>query len=494
MPTPTAIAREAERSIATAGAESIDVLIFLDHVLRRAAAHLTRRNEQVPELAAVEITPTEIILHLRTPAEAPQPWSTSHDRHTWSLNRTTELDAVGPDPIDDPSPWPLLVTIGSTIGGSVWLLNLEGQAISVTGDAHKAKDFARYVAAEILCNPWSRHTTLDLLGIGGELAQIDPERTSCPDDFAGVASEAVATAVNTVTRLDMTGDRDAPTARAASTDPDAWDSRLVIAAVAVGIDELGQFEKLVASHGARTGSALLVTNHRADHGTEIVVDAIGRLTAPAMDLRLDGVGMTASEAAGCATLLTYFDATVDEPAPDLEGDDPWDDLMTTTGALRDEYRIREVTKATSDTIEGLAEQLDLDPEKLARTVREYNEACQGGDYNPSILDGVGTRGITPPKSHWALPINEPPYEAYVCTTGITFTFGGLQINTSGEVQDMTDQSIPGLYAAGELVGGLFYENYPGGTGLMSGSVFGKLAGESAAAYVGASSGNVQKVS
>ncbi|MCK5891703.1 LysM peptidoglycan-binding domain-containing protein [Aeromicrobium sp.] len=339
MPTPTAIAREAERSIATAGAESIDVLIFLDHVLRRAAAHLTRRNEQVPELAAVEITPTEIILHLRTPAEAPQPWSTSHDRHTWSLNRTTELDAVGPDPIDDPSPWPLLVTIGSTIGGSVWLLNLEGQAISVTGDAHKAKDFARYVAAEILCNPWSRHTTLDLLGIGGELAQIDPERTSCPDDFAGVASEAVATAVNTVTRLDMTGDRDAPTARAASTDPDAWDSRLVIAAVAVGIDELGQFEKLVASHGARTGSALLVTNHRADHGTEIVVDAIGRLTAPAMDLRLDGVGMTASEAAGCATLLTYFDATVDEPAPDLEGDDPWDDLMTTTGALRDEYRI-----------------------------------------------------------------------------------------------------------------------------------------------------------
>ena len=162
--------------------------------------------------------------------------------------------------------------------------------------------------------------------------------------------------------------------------------------------------------------------------------------------------------------------------------------------LRDEYRIREVTKATSDTIEGLAEQLDLDPEKLARTVREYNEACQGGDYNPSILDGVGTRGITPPKSHWALPINEPPYEAYVCTTGITFTFGGLQINTSGEVQDMTDQSIPGLYAAGELVGGLFYENYPGGTGLMSGSVFGKLAGESAAAYVGASSGNVQKVS
>lgn len=154
--------------------------------------------------------------------------------------------------------------------------------------------------------------------------------------------------------------------------------------------------------------------------------------------------------------------------------------------LRDEYRIKEVTKAVSDTIEGLAEQLDLDPEKLAKTVREYNAACQGGDYNPSVLDGVTTKGLSPNKTNWALPINQAPYEAYVCTTGITFTFGGLQINTKGEVQDMTDQSIPGLYAAGELVGGLFYENYPGGTGLMSGSVFGKLAGESAASYVGAS--------
>ena len=50
------------------------------------------------------------------------------------------------------------------------------------------------------------------------------------------------------------------------------------------------------------------------------------------------------------------------------------------------------------------------------------------------------------------------------------------------MQDLSDRSIPGLYAAGELVGGLFVENYPGGSGLMAGTVFGKLAGESAAAY------------
>jgi tricarballylate dehydrogenase len=157
----------------------------------------------------------------------------------------------------------------------------------------------------------------------------------------------------------------------------------------------------------------------------------------------------------------------------------------TVAMLRDEYRIKQVTKVESDTIAGLAEQLELDPVELEKTVSEYNAACGPEPYNPAILDGKAARGISPPKSNWALPINKPPYVAFVTTTGITFTFGGLQINTSGEVQDMTDQSIPGLYAAGELVGGLFYENYPGGTGLMSGSVFGKLAGESAAAYVGA---------
>ena len=154
----------------------------------------------------------------------------------------------------------------------------------------------------------------------------------------------------------------------------------------------------------------------------------------------------------------------------------------TVGQLREEYRIKQVTKAEASTIADLAVQLEIDPARLEETIKRYNAACGSQPFNPAVLDGKCTTGITPPKSNWALPIDEPPYVAYVTTTGITFTFGGLKINTLGEVQDMTDQSLPGLYAAGELVGGLFYENYPGGTGLMSGSVFGKLAGESASAY------------
>ena len=154
----------------------------------------------------------------------------------------------------------------------------------------------------------------------------------------------------------------------------------------------------------------------------------------------------------------------------------------TVDMLRDEYRIRQVTMEEADTIEELAVKLELDPEKLKETVDVYNAACQTGDYNPAVLDGVRTTGLSPNKTNWALPINKPPYVAYVTTTGITFTFGGLKIDDHNEVQDFDNRSIPGLYAADELVGGLFYENYPGGSGLMSGSVFGKRAGACAAEY------------
>ena len=151
--------------------------------------------------------------------------------------------------------------------------------------------------------------------------------------------------------------------------------------------------------------------------------------------------------------------------------------------LREEYRIRQVTKGEANTIEELAEQLDIDVPGLVRTVKAFNAACRPGDFNPATLDGKSTAGITPPKSNWALPIDTPPYVGFAVTCGITFTFGGLKVNTRAEVLDTADQPIPGLYAAGELVGGLFYHNYAGGSGLMSGSVFGKTAGDSAAAHV-----------
>ncbi len=153
----------------------------------------------------------------------------------------------------------------------------------------------------------------------------------------------------------------------------------------------------------------------------------------------------------------------------------------TVPLLREEYRIREITKAEAATVEELAKKLEVNPEGLAQTVRDFNAAVMDQvPFNPAVLDGRGTRGITPPKSNWAQRLDTPPYVGFGVTCGITFTFGGLRVDTRGQVLDTWDRPMPGLYAAGELVGGLFYHNYPGGTGLMSGAVFGKTAGDSAA--------------
>ncbi len=159
----------------------------------------------------------------------------------------------------------------------------------------------------------------------------------------------------------------------------------------------------------------------------------------------------------------------------------------TVHRLRDEYRIKEATKAEADSIPELAANLGIDVGGLVRTIEAYNAACREGHYDPSKLDGLGTVGIEPPKSNWALPFNQPPYVGYAVTCGITFTFGGLRIDAkSAQVLDTEDTPIPGLYAAGELVGGLFWHNYPGGTGLMAGAVFGRAAGTSAGKAVSGS--------
>jgi len=149
--------------------------------------------------------------------------------------------------------------------------------------------------------------------------------------------------------------------------------------------------------------------------------------------------------------------------------------------LRDEYRIKRVTKVRADSLEELVQKLDdVNPEKALATIKAYNAAVKKDvPFNPNIKDGRGTVGLAIPKSNWSNILDTPPFEAYAVTCGITFTFGGLKIDSSARVMDTDGQIIPGLFAAGELVGGLFYFNYPGGTGLMNGAVFGKIAGTTA---------------
>jgi tricarballylate dehydrogenase len=152
--------------------------------------------------------------------------------------------------------------------------------------------------------------------------------------------------------------------------------------------------------------------------------------------------------------------------------------------LKKEYSGREVTKFVANTLEELAAKLEgVDPQAFLKTARDFNAAVKTDvAFNHAIRDGRCTVGLDLNKSNWANPLDTPPYEAYGVTCGITFTFGGLRINhETGQVLDLGYEPITGLYAAGEMVGGIFYFNYPAGTGLVSGSVFGRVAGNGAGA-------------
>ncbi len=150
--------------------------------------------------------------------------------------------------------------------------------------------------------------------------------------------------------------------------------------------------------------------------------------------------------------------------------------------LPDEYRVRHATRIQADTLEELAAKLEgVNVNALLDTLREYNAAVRREvPFNPSIRDGRSTQGLAIPKSNWANPLERGPFVAYAVTCGITFTFGGLKVNSGAQVIDEDGQVIPGLYAAGELVGNLYYVKYAGGAGLTSGSVLGRIAGAAAA--------------
>ncbi len=155
--------------------------------------------------------------------------------------------------------------------------------------------------------------------------------------------------------------------------------------------------------------------------------------------------------------------------------------------LLQNYNGKEVTKVTANTLEELASKMeDVNAEGFLTTVREFNAAVRSDvPFNPTVKDGRCTVGIEPRKSNWANALDTPPFEAYNTTCGITFTFGGLRIDPqSGQVLDVDLKPIPGLYTAGEMVGGLFYFNYPAGAGLVSGAVFGRIAGNGAAQAAG----------
>ena len=157
--------------------------------------------------------------------------------------------------------------------------------------------------------------------------------------------------------------------------------------------------------------------------------------------------------------------------------------------LYEEYRVDFASKFVADSLPELLAQLDgIDQSAALRTLTQYNAAINDAPaFDPTKLDGRCTQGLAIDKTNWANRLEQAPFYAYPVVCGITFTYGGLAVNNSGEVlsAEPPRRPIDGLYAAGELVGDLFFEGYPGGSGLTAGGVFGHAAGYQAARYLSA---------
>jgi tricarballylate dehydrogenase len=134
----------------------------------------------------------------------------------------------------------------------------------------------------------------------------------------------------------------------------------------------------------------------------------------------------------------------------------------------------------ADTLEGLAQQLDLPPATLKQTVAEFNAACRVGQFDHTVLDDCHTVGLTPAKTHWARPIDTPPFLGYPLRPGITFTYLGLKVDETAAVH-FAGTPCDNLFAAGEVMAGnVLGKGYTAGVGMTIGTVFGRIAGQQAA--------------
>ena len=347
--TPPPLLAPVEKSLATVGTVAAPTIELVDNALRRLASHRARRNQPMPKLAALELTATDMTMHLSTADTLPAPWADLGDGRRWSLPANTDPQALGELVLDQPAPYPLLVTIGTTDTGDPWLLNCEDHILTLTGDPTYAADLARYVAAEVACNPWSAWVSVDCVGVAAEVAPLNRDRvrphTATTDPAARVLADAVST-------IDRAGDYhdDVVTARAHQAGADAWHANiLLIDAAHTSSPSAQQLLDLLAAHPGATGTGVVINGARADTPAALVVELTptGRVRLPHAGLDLVAVGLTSDEARGCAALLAATEDLHDVPVPvDQDATDGWRAFTDQAGALREEHTLPRNTPST----------------------------------------------------------------------------------------------------------------------------------------------------
>jgi LysM repeat protein len=328
-----------EKTITAVGDLSALKINVVDAALRRLAASQTAVEQPMPRVIAVQLSSSTIRLYLSEPSDLPEPWHHT-DGQCWIVPLNIDLDQLGSHVVDQPAPYPLLVTIGSDDDGHVWLLNLEELAVvNITGDPTYRTDFTRYIAAELACNPWSDAVTVDCVGVGGEVAALNPDRIRRHPTGTNPAAELLADAVAMLGRADEV-EPDIATARARQAGADSWPARLLLIDLTdASSGPLDQLISVVHEHRGRTGSAVVTVGDQTNGGAEVIsVSGHGRLRVLSLGLDLVAVGLTADEALGCAALIAQSTSDApDAPIPQQIDAEGWHGYADEAGALRSEH-------------------------------------------------------------------------------------------------------------------------------------------------------------
>jgi LysM repeat protein len=360
---PQPVLAPVEKTLTASGSRSAPTVELMDAILRRLAARQSTARQDMPHVAAVELIAGGMVLHLSHAQVLPAPWLGSENQMRWSCLTDVDLDEVGPQDPGQPAPYPMLVTIGASDDDDVWLLNCEDLAvITITGDPTYGQDLARYLAAELACNPWSREVTVDCVGIAAEIAPMNPQRVRYHDDGADLAAEVLTHAVATIDRVAAVG-HDVTTACAAQLADDTWPSRLLLVdAAGQETPAMAQLLRLVYEHPSRTATCVVVTGDRAETpGVVLAVTARGRVNIPHAGLDLVAAGLTRDEAQGCAALLAQSEDLRDVEIPHGEfAEVGWRSYSNLAGALRTEHTLARETadEAADEPSESVLDGLD----------------------------------------------------------------------------------------------------------------------------------------
>ncbi len=336
-----------EKTLAHAGAPTTEIIIAIDEGLRRLATALHTGDQPIPTLSSLRVSPDTLTARFARPVALPGPWQPTTDNTEWRVARHN-FDQAGPLDPDSSPPWPQLATIGMDDHDTWHLLNLEALGvITITGDPDYTTDLARYLASELAVVPWARDLRIDCIGICAELATLNPARIHHHDQAGGVA-DAVAAAVKVHDRLAAANLDHLEAARVAQADDRLWDSRILIATPDAA--DLPVLTDLIATQPGRTATSVLIVGpSQTPSGTQIQVDADGRVQIPSLGLDLIANGLTPPEAIGCAAVLAAGDTLDDIPTPLPETPSrAWEELCDEAGQLRPELTLPRDAEPDSD--------------------------------------------------------------------------------------------------------------------------------------------------